>query len=297
MSQERKILITGTTGRLGGALCQHYRARHSLLTPTRAELDLSQPAEICTFLDRLDFDLLIHAAAMGSPDACERQPELASRVNAESSQQLALHCESRGIPMIYISTDYVFGGHQDITLTESSIAEPVCHYGRTKRAAEIAVLETCSRALVARVSWLFGTAGSFPDQILSEAKAGQTVGGIGDKWSVPTSVHDIAHWLEQLWLLEAWDEKILHLCNSGRASWQTYAQEVCDQAWRAGLLSEPVCVQGSQLDDFTGFIAQRPRYTTMSNARLAHRLSVPIRSWQSALQQWLHGLVSVKNAR
>lgn len=297
MVEGRKILITGTTGRLGGTLCQHYRARHTLLMPPRAELDLSRPAEVSAFLRRLDFDLLIHAAAMGSPDACERQPELASRVNTESSHQLALHCEARGIPMIYISTDYVFGGQQDIALTENCIAEPVCHYGRTKREAEIAVLEACSRALVARVSWLFGTAGAFPDQILRQAQAGQPVAGIGDKWSVPTSMHDIAQWLEQLWLREAWDEKILHLCNSGRATWQTYAQEVCDQAWQAGLLSQAVSVEGNRLDDFTGFTAQRPRYTVMANDRLSHWIGAPIRSWQSALQAWVQGVVLLKNAR
>ncbi len=290
MSEERKILITGTTGRLGGALVQHYRARHTLLTPTRADLDLSQPAEMKRRLSHLDFDLLIHCAAMGSPDACERQPEIASQVNAEASRELALLCEARSIPMLHISTDYVFGGQDDILLTETSAAEPVCHYGRTKREAEILVLQSCSRALVARVSWLFGTAGSFPDQILRQAQSGQSVSGIGDKWSVPTSVHDIAHWLEQLWQQEAWEEKILHLCNSGRATWQTYAQEVCDQAWQAGLLPQPVSVQGTRLDDFTGFIAQRPRHTVMSNARLSHCLGSPIRSWQSALQAWMQAV-------
>jgi dTDP-4-dehydrorhamnose reductase len=287
MASGRKILITGTTGRLGSALRRHYQGRHQVLAPARAELNLSRPDEIPAQLGRLDFDLLIHCAAMGSPDQCEREPALAATVNHAASTALARECAARPAQMIQISTDYVFSGEEDRPLDEDDEAMPICHYGHTKRAAELAVLSACPGALVARVSWLFGAGNSFPDQVLRDAAAGKPICGIEDKWSVPTSVHDIALWLEALWDQQPPAQGVLHLCNSGRASWRTYAQEVCDRAHELGILPAPVSVQGSRLADFQGFLARRPQHTVLSNQRLAQLLGAPVRSWQEALAEWL----------
>ena len=282
-----KLLITGTTGRLGSALVRRYSARHEVLSAGRGELDLSRPESVVGVLRGKDFDLLINCAGITSPDACERQPELAQRVNAESPAAMAAECQRRGARMIQISTDYVFGGETADLLDEASPAEPVNHYGQTKREAEVAVLSACPSALVVRVSWLFGSGSSFPDQILREAREGKEIEAIGDKWSVPTSVHAIAEWLEKLWDTKPLITGPLHLCNSGSATWQSYGQTVVDLAHEIGLLDHRIEVKGNRLDDFPHFIARRPRHTLMSNARLSAILGHEIRSWQEALREWL----------
>ncbi len=287
MSERMKLLITGTTGRLGGVLARHYALRHELMCPSRDRLDLARPESVGAGLRGMDFDLLINCAGITSPDVCAREPELALRVNAESPAVMAAECQRRGARMIQFSTDYVFGGEVEGSLTEAMQTEPVNHYGITKLEGEWAVLAACPGALVARVSWLFGGGNSFPDQMLRTAREGREVEAIGDKWSAPTSMHDIARWLEVLWQKSPAVSGVLHLCNSGTASWQSYAQTVLDLAHELGLLDHPVVVKGNHLDDFPHFIARRPRHTLMSNERLAGLLGEPVRSWQAGLREWM----------
>lgn len=287
MSERMKLLITGTTGRLGGTLARRYAQRYEVMSPGRDMLDLAQPESVSAGLRGMDFDLLINCAGITSPDACAREPGLAQRVNAESPAVMAAECQRRGARMIQISTDYVFSGEVETRLTEAMKTGPVNHYGVTKLEGERAVLDSYPEALVARVSWLFGGGNSFPEQMLRTAREGGAVEAIGDKWSAPTSMHDIARWLEDLWKKSPAVYGVLHLCNSGKASWQSYAQTVLDLAHELGLLDHPVVVKGNRLDDFPHFIARRPRHTMMSNERLAGLLGEPVRSWQAALREWM----------
>ncbi len=248
------------------------------------------PESVARALVDVDFDLLINCAGITSPDVCEREPDLATRINAEAPTALAIECRRRGARMIQISTDYVYDGRVEGLLDELNPTQPINHYGRTKRDAETAVMRECPQSLVARVSWLFGASNSpsFPDQVLKEARQNKRVEAIGDKWSAPTFVNDIAVWLERLWQITPQVSGLLNLCNSGQATWQTYGQQVVDFALDHGLLTEPLTVKGNRLDDFPHFIARRPRHTVMSNARLAGYLGHPIRSWQEALREWVH---------
>lgn len=290
MNTRRKILITGGSGRLGRTLQRHYATHHQLLTPTRQELDFNQLSTLPQQLQSMDFDLCIHCAAITSPDVCEDQPDLAWRVNAEAPGLIAAECQRRGAALIHLSTDYVFGGEGSTPLTESDPTAPVSLYGQTKLAAETAVLQACPTALVARVSWLFGGGQAcFPEQMLAHARAGRVVEAIGDKWSVPTCMDDIAVWLEQLWPQMPAIHGRLHLCNSGLATWQTFAQATLDIAHETGQLAQPIRVQGNQLDAFTGFRARRPRYTPMANQRLTSLLGETPRHWQDALRAHLLG--------
>jgi dTDP-4-dehydrorhamnose reductase len=288
INMKTKVLILGSTGRLGGALRRHYGGRHELLCPARHDTSLDDPAALKTALSGMDFDILVNCAGITSPDACEREPDLAARINHESPVVMADECHRRGARMIQISTDYVFGGEGREPLAEEDAADPINVYGRTKRDAETGVLAACPSALVARVSWLFGSGGAFPDQVLRDLREGREVQAIDDKWSVPTSVDAVACWLESLWFQGV--SGLIHLCNSGSATWRGYGQEVIDQAFGLGLLQDRPEVKGNSLDDFPHFTARRPRYTVMSNARLAGLMGGGIAFWQEDLGRWLGSL-------
>jgi len=283
-----KILITGTSGRLGGALKRCYEPRHEIIAPSHAELDLARPDGLGAVLDDLEFDVLINCAGMVHPDACERDPLAAMQVNAESPAQLAAFCHQRGVQMIHISTDYVFDSDEASPLDEAALTQPINAYGRSKLAGEQAVMAASSKALVARVSWLFGGhLPSFPEQMIKTALSGHEVAAIADKWSVPTSVDDIAHWLECLVTQCPTASGILHVCNSGQATWHEYAETTLRLAHELGLIPDVPMVKRQALDGFAGFLAKRARYTVMSNARLSQLLGQVPRHWQDALRQSL----------
>ena len=283
-----KILITGTSGRLGGALKRCYEPRHEILAPSHAELDLARPDDLEVILNGLQFDVLINCAGMVHPDACERDPLAAMQVNAESPAQLAGFCQQRGVRMIHISTDYVFDSVEASPLDESALAQPINAYGRSKLAGEKAVLAASSNALVARVSWLFGGhLPSFPEQMIKTALGGHEVAAIADKWSVPTSVDDIAQWLEHLLTQCPTASGVLHVCNSGQATWHEYAETTLRLAHELELIPDLPVVKPQALDGFAGFFAKRARYTVMSNARLSQLLGRVPRTWQEALRDAL----------
>lgn len=285
MKDRPRLLILGATGRLGATLAAHYAPRYEILAPGRETLDLSRPETVAQELEHVDFDLAINAAALTSPDLCEDNPGLAMRVNAESAAIVAKVCANRWLRFIHLSTDYVFEGKGCVFLTEESVAEPVNAYGRSKRAGEVAVLAANADALVARVSWLFGPGGGgVPETALQRAREGQPLGFIEDKWSVPTSTVDIARWLERLFTDLSSVSGLLHLCNTGVATWRDYAQVSLDLAHRHWLLDRPHFTHGLRLRDFPQFKAARPPFTVLNNARLSFILGETPRSWQSALE-------------
>jgi dTDP-4-dehydrorhamnose reductase len=245
------------------------------------------------FLRGQTFDALINCAALTSPDLCEVQPEATRLVHVEAPAAIAGLCRERAARLIQVSTDYVFGGHGREMLTEDAITEPVSVYGETKLAGERAVLAACPDALIARVSWLFGPdKGSFPDTILRQALAGGKVEAIQDKWSTPSSIDDLAQWLEVLLTTHRQVRGLLHLCNEGMASWQEYAQTTVDVAYKIGLLAAPLRVSGIPLEGFPPFKAARPRFTPLSCARFIGLTGIQPEAWQDALERYLRGKYS-----
>ncbi len=284
-SPRRRVLLLGGSGRLGRVLTSAWRDRHDLLLPGRSELDLDCPDPLATALAAFDFDTLVNVAGLTSPYACEDSPDLAWRVNAESPGRLAQVCAERGARLIHLSTDYVFAGDGTQPLDEEAPTAPVNVYGCSKLAGEQAVLTACPGALVARVSWLFGDAGSdVPAAVLDRARFGVALDFIEDKWSAPTWTHELADWLETLISDRREVTGVLHLCHSGAASWREYAQAVLDLAHEVGLLPEALSTQGRRLAEFTGFRAARPPWTVMDNSRLATLLGTSPRPWREALR-------------
>ena len=118
---------------------------------------------------------------------------------------------------------------------EEDPAEPISHYGASKRAGEIALLETSERHLAVRVSWVFGPdRPSFIDQVLQRAREQEQAAAIADKWAVPTYTADTATLLRPF-LRDVPEGGLLHLCNGGSCTWQEYGQFALDCAAAAGV--------------------------------------------------------------
>ena len=193
-----------------------------------AQLDLGQPEQMRQRLAALEFDVLINAAAQTNVDRCETERAEAFALNAEAPRVLAEICRAKGARFIHISTDYVFDGEKREPYTEEDEARPISVYGASKREGERLALAANDRALIVRVSWVFGPdRPSFIDWAMKQAREHDEVKAISDKVATPTYTLDLAQLLKPLFA-EVNATGLLHLANGGECSWQEYAQWALD---------------------------------------------------------------------
>ena len=283
----RRIIITGAGGRLGAALAREWRTAGEEVTGfARQELDLSQPDQLRATLEPLDFAVLVNCAAQTNVDRCETHPDEAMQINADAVRVLGEICTKKGARCIQISTDYVFDGAKVGAYTEEDAALPISHYGASKKAGEMALLEFSDKHLAVRVSWVFGPdRPSFVDQILQRARTEESVAAIGDKIAVPTYTLDAAHLLRPL-LFQKPVGGLLHLCNGGQCTWQEYGQFALDCARTVGAL---------KMADLKAFIAKRPPNTAMSTDKLASIIGEQPRDWRDAVREYVRSFVSLSS--
>lgn len=195
--------------------------------------------------------------------------------------------------MIHFSTDYVFSGQPHDLWTEDDPTGPINVYGRTKRDGELSVLKASPDALIARVSWLFGPdKPSHPDQMIRRALESDELTAVEDKVSSPTSNADIADWIHHI--IHHPVSGVLHLCNSGIASWHSWAETALGIAQSMGVPVKTTRVSPIKLAELTQLNAPRPLQTVMSNQRLQNLLGTGIRNWAEALEDYLTTQYQVK---
>lgn len=185
-------LILGGSGRLGSAL----RARRTVTAPSRGELDLATASDAELGRWVWDASAVLNVAALADVDACEERRAEAHTINAVVPGRLARACRQLGVPLIHVSTDYVFGRGEG-PWTEAAEPCPVQAYGESKAAGEAAAL--AEGGTVVRVSWLFGVdVGPFRRHVLEQAEAGGPVAVFSHQRSRPTSIEAVAAWLFSL---------------------------------------------------------------------------------------------------
>ena len=285
-----KIVIIGSGGRLGAALMREFAGKFDVTGFNHVQLDLANAGEIHAKIDKLDFDVLINAAAFTNVDLCEKEREQAFRINAEAPRLLAEICRDKNAKLIHFSTDYVFDGEKREPYREEDPANPISVYGESKRAGEENVLAVQDRHLVVRVSWVFGPdRPSFIDGVIKRARENEHVEAIADKFATPTYTHDIAQMLLKVvaGVADPGYSGILHFANAGECSWQEYAQHALDCCRDLGLPLKAKTVAPLKLKDMKSFIARRPIYSVLSIVRYTALAGAPPRSWRDAVADYI----------
>ena len=289
-----RVAVTGSTGRLGSALVTAladapFTGPRGPVAWTRSDLDLDAPAGVTRALDRDRPEVVVHAAAWTDVDGCAREPELAMQRNGGATGVLAAACAERGIDLLVVSTNEVFGGDRGdgVAYAPDDAQAPANAYGRSKLAGERAAADAfeargSSGALgIARTAWLFGPPGrDFPHKILdAAAKAlsdGQPLRVVGDEWGTPTFAADVADAIVEL-LAEDALAGVHHLVNGGRATRATWAEDVLD---RLGVRAAVEHVPGTTW----ARASVPPRWGVLATTPLPS--GEPIRAWQAAMADY-----------
>jgi dTDP-4-dehydrorhamnose reductase len=188
------ILITGADGQLGREITVRATGKGLLVRPlNRIGLDITDRRTVLDRVAESGARLVINAAAYNLVDRAETEPQAAHAVNADGPGHLAEACDAKGIPLIHISTDYVFGGEKNSPYTEDDPALPLSEYGRSKLAGEKNVRERLERHLIVRTAWLYGPHGrNFVTTMLRLAREREEIRVVNDQRGSPTAVPDLA---------------------------------------------------------------------------------------------------------
>lgn len=265
---------------LGQDLAPLLEARHELLPVDLPEVDITDADAMARAVDTGKPDVVIHAAAFTAVDDCELQPERAFLVNSVGTRNVALASRRAGVPMLYISTDYVFDGGKDGPYLENDRTNPHNVYGKSKLEGEDHVRELVPRFWIVRTSWLFGPLGkNFVQTILGRVRAGEPLRVVDDQVGAPTYTVDLAAKL--LEIVERGKTGIYHVTNQGYCSWFEFSREIARQAGLAQAEISPVAASASERP------ARRPLNSRLANTRLTSEGLSLLPAWTDALGRYL----------
>ncbi|MFH1594016.1 MAG: dTDP-4-dehydrorhamnose reductase [Candidatus Omnitrophota bacterium] len=291
--KREKILVTGSCGMLGAYLVSELYSDYDIiaLDIRRSPFHAAWPVEYieCDITDRKRTgqringakpDLVIHAAAWTDVDGCEGDPDRANKVNGEGTGNVVASLKESSVPIIYISTDFVFDGKKRRSYTEDDVVGPLSVYGRSKVEGEKRVA-ALKRYAIVRTSWLYGANGkNFVDAILKRAETEREFKVVDDQTGCPTYAKDLAKAIK-IFIKSPWQPGIYNISNSGRVSWFGYAKEIIRSAGIDGVAISPISAAA------LGRPAKRPEFSVLDNGKFEHITGFVMRSWQIALKEYL----------
>ncbi|WP_165251926.1 dTDP-4-dehydrorhamnose reductase [Adlercreutzia sp. ZJ304] len=295
-----RILITGASGQLGnelrrllesgkaeiGPIPEEYRDAEVVYTDT-PDLDITNEKAVMDAIKLGRYDLVINCAAMTNVDGCEANENTAKLVNAIGAWNLARATKEHGIPIVHVSTDYVFAGNEPGERVESDPVNPISAYGRTKLEGEKLVASANNRHHIVRTAWLYGYVGkNFAKTMLRLAESHDEVTVVDDQLGNPTSANDLAYEILKIALTN--DYGIWHVTNEGTCSWADFAEAV---------LANTNCkVNRCTSQEYKAAhpeSANRPAFSSLKNKHLESTIGNEMRPWQEALAGYMDKLAEL----
>jgi dTDP-4-dehydrorhamnose reductase len=291
-----RILVTGREGQVARSLAERAAPPEiEIVTLGRPELDLAGPADaIIAAVEGAEPDVIVAAAAYTQVDRAESEPEVAFAVNELGAAAVARAASRLGVPLIHLSTDYVFDGTKPEPYVEQDVPKPASVYGASKLAGERAVLAENADTAVLRTAWVYSPfGGNFVKTMLRLAGERDEVAVVADQRGNPTSALDIADAV----LLVAANLRarsdpglrgVFHMTAAGQASWADFAEAVFEASARAG--GAFARTRRISTADYPT-AAKRPANSRLDSSRLEQMHGVRLPDWHDSLQVVIDSLV------
>lgn len=218
------LLITGANGQLGRCLQDILPTAQLVLTDV-TELDITHEKTVLAFGEKYPLTALINCAAYTNVDKAESEPELAHKINVTGPANLAKLATAKNIPLVHISTDYIFDGTAHTPITEEQAVHPLGVYGQTKWEGEQAVLKYAQTAVILRTAWLYSPYGkNFVKTMLKLGAERPQLNVVADQFGTPTYAPHLAQAIvDILPLIKLGTQAIYHFTDEGTATWYDLA--------------------------------------------------------------------------
>jgi dTDP-4-dehydrorhamnose reductase len=293
-----KILVTGRSGQLATALGEvPHSPDLAVCRIGRPVLDFDRLASIREVFAANEPSVVVNAAAYTAVDAAEDDETAAFRANRDAPAELARLCEAAGIPLVHISTDYVFDGRKGAPYVETDVPAPQSVYGASKLAGEQAVLAECSRAVILRTSWVYSPVGkNFVRTMLAASERNRRLRVVADQTGCPTSAPDLAQVILRIAarLSSGWEDGytgIYNAAGTGDTTWHGLATAIFAVAVQHGHgvpEVEPITTYEWQTR------AARPPDSRLDCGKLASTFHQQLPPWQDGLARTVDAIFAAQ---
>jgi dTDP-4-dehydrorhamnose reductase len=288
------ILLTGGGGQVGTEFQRRAPEGFEIVAPGRDRLDLADPDAIAALVASRPWACVINSGAYTAVDKAESDPVTAWKVNALAPAAFAWATAQAGVPLIQLSTDYVFDGSKPSPYLEDDPVGPVSVYGASKEAGEQAVRTGNPRHVILRTAWVVSPhGGNFIKTMLRLAETRDRLTVVDDQHGCPTSAADIAEALAVIAARLAKDAEApagtYHFVNSGEATWCGFAREIFRLAEAKGRTIPTV--EGIPTSGYPT-PARRPANSRLDTAKLTRDFGVEPRSWRTAVSEVVETLLA-----
>ena len=285
-----RIVVTGKDGQIARSLVERAAGTElEIITLGRPQLDLAGPAEaIVGAIEGANPEIIVSAAAYTAVDKAESESELAFAVNEQGARAVAQAAKLMGVPLVHVSTDYVFDGSKDAPYVEEDATDPTGVYGASKLAGEKAVLDEHSDTAILRTSWVYSPFGAnFVKTMLRLAGDRDQVSVVSDQRGNPTSALNIADGILRVArnLVGSADQDlrgVFHMTAAGEASWAEFAEAIFAASAGAGGPAARVRYIGTA--DYPT-AARRPANSRLDCSKLARVHGVRLPDWHSSVKE------------
>jgi dTDP-4-dehydrorhamnose reductase len=287
-----KLLVIGANGQLGWEVCGRGEKKSFDIVPLDLpDFDVTEPSEVKKAVGQAGASLIINASAYTAVDTAESEPEVAFAVNRDGPAYLATSCDEIGIPLIHISTDYVFDGSKSDPYFETEPVSPLGIYGKSKAAGETEIRNTLKEHIIIRTAWLYGLHGNnFVKTMLRLGKEKEILSVVADQYGCPTYAADLADAILAIATKISERRNVTwgtyHYCGKGVTSWHGFAQEIFDLANHYDRFQVKEVMPITTSDYPTP--AQRPVNSGMDCSLLTKNFGISLRPWQESLADMVH---------
>jgi dTDP-4-dehydrorhamnose reductase len=294
-------LVTGRTGQIARSLSELKSPLFEFVSVGRPTLDLTDRASLEATLANIEPIAVVNAAAYTAVDKAETEEAAAFAVNCEGAGAVAAVAGNRGIPIIHLSTDYVFAGDKAGSYVEADKPDPQSVYGRSKLAGEQAVAAANPAHVILRTAWVYSPFGSnFLKTMLRLAEDRDVVRVVGDQHGTPTYALDIAEGILAVLRQIAEDPAgsewrgTYHMVAEGEATWAEFAEAIFAEAERAGRSHTGVEVIST--DDYPT-PAKRPANSRMATEAFRTQFGHQLPAWQTGVERCITAISSGLGAK
>ena len=279
---EKVVLITGARGQLGFDLVKELKSHNiSFVATDSDDLDITDETRVKDFFSNHDISCVIHSAAFTQVDKAEEEKDLTHKINVLGTENIVNECMKYDIPMVYFSTDYIFGGEGDKPYKVDDKANPLGEYAKSKYEGELLV-KKLKKYYIVRISWVFGINGNnFIKTMLKLSETKKELNVVSDQIGSPTYTVDLSKLVVDMIKTDKFG--VYHATNEGYVSWADFARAIFDKT------NKDVVVHDVTTEEYNAK-ALRPKNSRLDKSKLDREGFHRLPTWQDALDRFIKEL-------